>query len=76
MAGFSRCGLPLGSITRLIKYEMANPKMLPSSGIMINHHMRVEATFKTFKPTPSNRTASTTPTTIFNAVLLTTLPID
>ena len=76
MAGFSRCGLPLGSITRLIKYEMANPKMLPSSGIMINHQMRVEATFNTFKPTPSNRTANTTPTTIFNAVLLTTLPLD
>ena len=29
----------LGSITRLIKYEMANPKMLPSIGIMINHQM-------------------------------------
>ena len=76
MAGFSRCGLPLGSINRLITYEMAKPKMLPNSGIMINHHMRVEATFKTFKPTPSNRTASTTPTTIFNEFLLTTLPLD
>ena len=74
MAGFSRCGLPLGSITRLIKYEMANPKMLPSSRIMINHQMRVEAS-NTFKPTPSNRSASTTHTTIFNAVLLTTLPL-
>ena len=57
-------------------YEMANPKTLPSTGIMISHQMRVEATFNTFNPTPSSRTASTTPTTIFNAVLLTTLPLD